>query len=144
VCCQDIRAQSTAGAIYGTNLSRTQPTHNAISQERRLCQRTPHAQKSDESFDSAIQITMVWTSNKWRRNRSAAGVRAHLEHQYYTFCQALFGLLNASFWGSPGQVPGHLRAYSGPSGPDLHFELGGPPPRFADVYSNICRYNNSI
>jgi len=24
---------------------------------------------------------MVWTSNKWRRKRSIAGVRAHLEHQ---------------------------------------------------------------
>jgi len=33
-----------------------------------------------------------------------------------------------------GGPPGKPRAGPGPPGPDLHFELDGPPPRFADGF----------
>ncbi len=111
---QDPRAQST-GAIHGRNYRAINHAQSTTRNQLRNCRRcsclhiTP-ALKSHESFDSAIQITMVWASGKRRSNRSAAGVRAHLEHQNYTFCQDFFGPPNASFPSPPGRPQGWPRA----------------------------------
>ena len=69
------RAQST-GAIHGRNqpcaINHAQLTTHILSA---ACPHNSYTLKSPESLDFAIQITMVWASDNWRRNRSGESVR---------------------------------------------------------------------
>ncbi len=106
--------------------------------------RNPRAQSTGEEISqivrSAIQITMVWTSNKWRRKPKCCGSPCASRTSIITLY-----FLPSFIWPPkcklPGGTPGKPRATWCQI---CILNLAGPPPRFADVHSIYISVWNKI
>ena len=130
---QDPRAQFTS-AIHGRNYRAINHAQSITRNQLRNCRRCSclHiilAQKSHESFDFAIQITMVWASGKRGSNRSVRKFVRISNIKIILFVETFL----APQMQASRRPPGAPRAGLGPLEPSQHLEIGGPVPQIANV-----------